>query len=74
MSGRPDPAEGLRAHAATLRERARRLRGACEHLDWKGAQADAFRARVDELALRCDTAAAGLARSASRLDGRPGGG
>ncbi|MFD8980926.1 hypothetical protein [Streptomyces sp. NPDC059564] len=71
---RPDPAAGLRTHAAALRERAERLRGACDRLDWKGAQADAFRARVDELALRCHTAADGLARSAARLDGRPGGG
>ncbi|MEV7544332.1 hypothetical protein [Streptomyces sp. NPDC089915] len=75
MSGRPDgargPADGLRAHAAGLRERAERLRGACEALDWKGPQADAFRARVEELALRCGRAAEGLALSAAELDGGP---
>lgn len=68
MSGHP--AEGLRSHAAALRERADRLRGACDALDWRGPQADAFRARVDELARRCATAADGLSRSAARLDGR----
>ncbi|MCX5381563.1 hypothetical protein [Streptomyces sp. NBC_00091] len=64
------PADGLRSHAAALRERADRLRSACDGLNWKGPQADAFRARVDELALRCATAADGLSRSAARLDGR----
>ncbi|MFD0376062.1 hypothetical protein [Streptomyces sp. NPDC127112] len=76
MSGRPDgerdPAQGLRTHAALLRERAERLRGACAALDWKGPQADAFRARVDELALRCTRAAEGLARSAAEFDGFKG--
>lgn len=75
MSGPPygarGAAEGLRSHAEALRERAERLRGACAALDWKGPQADLFRARVDELALRCTRAAEGLTRSAAELDGDP---
>ncbi|MGW0392039.1 hypothetical protein ACWDYJ_14340 [Streptomyces sp. NPDC003042] len=66
----PGPAEGLRTHAAALRERADRLRGATEGLDWHGPQAEAFRARVEELAGRCATAADGLALCAAQLDGR----
>ncbi|MET9608480.1 hypothetical protein ABZZ17_26090 [Streptomyces sp. NPDC006512] len=62
------PADGLRGHAEALRERADRLRGACDGLDWKGPQADAFRARVEELAQRCATAAEGLSRSAARFE------
>ncbi|MCX5193038.1 hypothetical protein OOK31_03875 [Streptomyces sp. NBC_00249] len=69
---RQGPADGLRGRAAVLRERAERLRGASAGLDWKGPQADAFRARVEELAARCAVAAEGLALSADQLDGPAG--
>ncbi|MFE2141958.1 hypothetical protein ACFXA3_09430 [Streptomyces sp. NPDC059456] len=62
------PAEGLRTHAAELLRHAERLRAGAAALDWKGPQAEAFRWRVEALADRCATAAAGLARSAGQLD------
>ncbi|MFJ3203181.1 hypothetical protein [Streptomyces sp. NPDC086989] len=65
---RCEPAEGLRAHAAALLRHAERLRAGAAALDWKGPQAEAFRWRIEALADRCTTAAAGLARSAERLD------
>lgn len=65
---RHEPAEGLRAHSAALLRQAERLRAAAAALDRKGPQAEAFRRRVEALAERCATAAAGLARSAEQLD------
>ncbi|WP_149179719.1 hypothetical protein [Streptomyces sp. TRM49041] len=62
------PAESLRAHSATLREHAGRLRAGAVALDWKGPQAEAFRWLIDALADRCATAADGLARSAQQLE------
>ncbi|MER6775798.1 MULTISPECIES: hypothetical protein [unclassified Streptomyces] len=65
---RHEPAEGLRAHSAALLRQAERLRAGAAALDWKGPQAEAFRWRIEALAERCATAAAGLARSAEQLD------
>ncbi|KOU16639.1 hypothetical protein ADK52_33135 [Streptomyces sp. WM6372] len=65
---RCEPAEGLRAHSAALLRHAERLRAGAVALDWKGPQAEAFRWRIETLADRCATAAAGLARSAEQLD------
>ncbi|KOY54883.1 MULTISPECIES: hypothetical protein [unclassified Streptomyces] len=65
---RYEPAEGLRAHSAALLRHAERLRAGAVALDWKGPQAEAFRWRIEALADRCATAAAGLARSAEQLD------
>ncbi len=64
----PGPANGLRTHAGTLRHHADRLRAATAKLAWHGSQADAVRARVAELAARCETAASGLALAAAQLD------
>ncbi|KMO96816.1 hypothetical protein [Streptomyces roseus] len=66
--GAPDPADGLREHSATLRSHALRLHAAAEALDWRGPQADAFRAEVAALAERCATAAGGLAVAADQLE------
>ncbi|MFK0234007.1 hypothetical protein [Streptomyces vinaceus] len=63
----PDPVDGLREHSAALRAHALRLRTAAEALDWRGPQADAFRAEVAALADRCATAANGLALAAAQL-------
>ncbi|MFF5804549.1 hypothetical protein [Streptomyces sp. NPDC012746] len=63
----PGPAEGLRGHATALRAHAARLRLAAAELDWEGPEAEAFRAEVSALALRCATAADGLRLTASRL-------
>ncbi|MEV0414100.1 hypothetical protein AB0I68_25620 [Streptomyces sp. NPDC050448] len=65
---RYEPAEGLRAHSVELLRHAERLRAGSVALDWKGPQAEAFRWRIEALADRCATAAAGLARSAEQLD------
>ncbi|MFE6845432.1 hypothetical protein [Streptomyces sp. NPDC057686] len=65
---RQQPAAGLRAHSAALLRHAQRLRAGAAALDWKGPQAEAFRWRIEALADRCATAAAGLARSAEQLD------
>ncbi|MFE5540865.1 hypothetical protein ACFQ7O_34225 [Streptomyces sp. NPDC056485] len=65
---RHSPAEGLRAHSAALLRQAERLRAGAAALDWKGPRAEAFRWRIEALADRCATAAAGLARSAERMD------
>ncbi|WP_328764766.1 hypothetical protein [Streptomyces sp. NBC_00272] len=65
---RYEPAQGLRAHSAALLRHAERLRAGAVALDWKGPQAEAFRWRIEALADRCATAAAGLARSADQLD------
>ncbi|MFD7834218.1 hypothetical protein [Streptomyces sp. NPDC059761] len=65
---RYEPAEGLRAHSAALLRHADQLRSGAVALDWKGPQAEAFRWRIEALADRCATAAAGLARSAEQLD------
>ncbi|MER7463058.1 hypothetical protein [Streptomyces sp. NPDC097981] len=65
---RYEAAEGLRAHSAALLRHAERLRAGAVALNWKGPQAEAFRWRIEDLADRCATAAAGLARSAEQLD------
>ncbi|UQX04330.1 WXG100 family type VII secretion target [Streptomyces sp. RerS4] len=65
----PAPAEGLRSHSAALRTHAGRLRAGLAALDWRGPQADAFRAEVTALADRCATAADGFALAAAQLDG-----
>ncbi|GHE72287.1 hypothetical protein EDE04_6523 [Streptomyces sp. 2132.2] len=62
------PAEELRAHSTALLLHAQRLRAGAAALDWKGPQAEAFRWRIEALADRCATAAAGLARSAGHVD------
>ncbi|MFE2880016.1 hypothetical protein ACFXG6_05075 [Streptomyces roseus] len=65
---RREPAEGLRAHSAALLRHADRLRAGAAALDWRGPRAEAFRWRIEALADRCATAAAGLARSAEQWD------
>lgn len=65
---RYEPAEGLRAHSAALLLHAERLRAGAGALEWQGPQGEAFRWRIEALAERCATAAAGLARSAEQLD------
>ncbi|MCX5192684.1 hypothetical protein OOK31_02050 [Streptomyces sp. NBC_00249] len=65
----PAPADGLRTHSAALRSHAGRLRAGLAALDWRGPQAEAFRAEVSALADRCATAADGFALAAAQLDG-----
>ncbi len=64
---RPDPAEGLRAHCATLQAHADRLRAAAGALERQMCIRDRFRAELAALAHRCATAADGLALAAARL-------
>ncbi|MEU8462176.1 hypothetical protein [Streptomyces sp. NPDC029003] len=71
--GPPGPSDGLRSHCAALRSHARRLRAKAAALDWRGPQADAFRAEVTALADRCSRAADGFALAAAQLDGVHGG-
>ncbi|MFE2852094.1 hypothetical protein ACFXJO_13300 [Streptomyces lavendulae] len=67
------PADGLRGHCAALRSHAHRLRAGAAALEWRGPQADAFRAEVAALADRCARAADGFALAAAQLDGVHGG-
>ncbi|MFE2149007.1 hypothetical protein ACFXAO_03095 [Streptomyces lavendulae] len=69
----PAPADGLRGHCAALRSHAHRLRAGAAALEWRGPQADAFRAEVAALADRCARAADGFALAAAQLDGVHGG-
>ncbi|MEU2827746.1 hypothetical protein [Streptomyces lavendulae] len=69
----PAPADGLRGHCAALRSHAHRLRTGAAALEWRGPQADAFRAEVAALADRCARAADGFALAAAQLDGVHGG-
>ncbi|RSS39290.1 hypothetical protein EF912_33325 [Streptomyces sp. WAC07061] len=69
LTSRPAPADGLRTHSAALRSHARRLRAGAAALEWRGREADAYRAEVTALADRCARAAAGLALAAAQLEG-----
>ncbi|WP_236242527.1 hypothetical protein [Streptomyces sp. CC228A] len=56
--------EGLLTRAEALRAHAGRLRAVAEGLTWSGPEADALRADVTRLALRCAAAADALAAAA----------